>query len=181
MAPVPQIVIASSAATRKGQITVGSVEDIDELISQLIIAKTGIIGARGAMDAAREVETSRQAAITAEPVTADADTWTAAEPALCGHPRNADGECGAACDVPAPLATVTTLVPAAERQADARFTVAGPAPVTVLINGEPVEVQPCPNVYPETGEPCIGLFDHEPPCRGVEAGEWVPAVTPVTA
>jgi hypothetical protein len=84
------MVIASSAATRKGQITVATVAEIDALISQLIIAKTGIIGAqsaigaRGAMDAASEVEASRQAAIDGDTPAAGPET-VPAPTGLCGH------------------------------------------------------------------------------------------------
>jgi hypothetical protein len=58
--PIPKMVIATTAAHRKGELEVGSAEEIDGLISQLIIAKAGIlgaqsaIGARGATDAASE-------------------------------------------------------------------------------------------------------------------------------
>lgn len=65
MDPVPKMVIQTPAAVRKGQLEVATAEEIDALISQLIIAKTGLlgaqsaIGAQGAMDAAREVEAER--------------------------------------------------------------------------------------------------------------------------
>jgi hypothetical protein len=67
-------------------------------------------------------------------------------------------------DEPEPLASVTRLVP-----------------VTRIVDGEPVEVQPCPHVHPDTQEPCVGLLCHQPPCRDVDGDEWVPAGSAVTA
>lgn len=67
MDPIPKMVIPTTLAKRKGEIEVASADEIDALISQLIIAKTGIrgaqsaIGAQVALDAARAVEAERQA------------------------------------------------------------------------------------------------------------------------
>ena len=51
MDPIPTMVITTQLARRKGEITVSTVEEIDQLISQLIIAKTGLLGAQSAIGA----------------------------------------------------------------------------------------------------------------------------------
>ena len=82
MDPIPTMVITTQLARRKGEITVSTVEEIDQLISQLIIAKTGLlgaqsaIGARGAMEAAREVEAGRRASDAGAAITEqDVPLW----------------------------------------------------------------------------------------------------------
>jgi len=116
--------------------------------------------------------------------------------AACGarpYPAGSEGDDGTECvlpaghdgphdDGPAPKYELGDAVRARfQREPLPLASVTPLAPVTRVVDGEPVEQEPCPHVHPDTGESCVGLMCHEPPCRDAEGDEWVPAGSAVTA
>lgn len=237
MDPVPKMVIPTQLARRKGEVEVSSVEEVDELISQLIIAKTGLlgaasaIGAKGAMEAAREVEAGRDGdggvLFPAGPDDDEpADVDDAAPCPSCGK----SGRHAPLCARKAQLAELGERITALSEPADepvlwkctycetefetlpsatppvcptcgppAGHTSRGPwedqahreamatlsagghtnkglaAPLASVTPMRPAAGDdPCPEVHPDKGTPCIGTDRHGPPCRDLDGYEWVP-------
>lgn len=232
MDPVPRMVIPTSLARRKGEIEVSTPEEIDQLISELIIAKTGLAGAASAigaqadeaarevvieamMDGARRVEAERADDLVAwcDYLSHDGRRCVRVahrpngmclddqgrvlhygDPCLCCTGLESDDcSCREDCGVtqcqaadpgpaepePAPEA-VAALRARRERMAELGAHVrelSQPAPtgpaLTVVVGGEPAAA-PCPHRHPVSGQPCIGLAGHVPPCRPLFGDEWVP-------
>ena len=85
MDPLPKMVIPTTLATRKGQLEAGTAEEIDELISSLIIAKAGLAAAAAAIAAASDAEAGRRDGAprvpdAAEPASATVPGWELSGP-----------------------------------------------------------------------------------------------------